>query len=326
MSTSCQTETAYVSSESFPPRRFVSKLSCPIVRTSSRLLGLSRLAGTRYTAITVCVKGNRRTMESLISTTSEPAGSSSSPDSMAADLPALPKIPSPSPSPGWSPGDKQLGPHHTSAFASFDPASLASSYFLLISGVVPRPIALVSSLSASGVGNLAPFSYFSAVSHDPPIVTIGICKNRDGSKKDTLRNIEETGEFVVNIISKWMVESANYTCRNVPFEVDELEAAGLTPIPSHNVKPVRVKESAFHMECKLLNTQEIINDAGVHTTTVVFGRVVKFHVIDSLVDESKGPKTPQVKIDGFEPVGRLGGDRWCEVDNVFYDIPRPPYP
>jgi flavin reductase (DIM6/NTAB) family NADH-FMN oxidoreductase RutF len=89
--------------------------------------------------------------------------------------------------------------------------------------VVPRPIALTSTLSSSGIRNVAPFSYFNIVAHDPPTIVIGICKSPNGNKKDTLVNIEETGEFVVNIISDWMVEAANHTCGTFPPEIDEME-------------------------------------------------------------------------------------------------------
>ena len=108
-------------------------------------------------------------------------------------------------------GDPQCHPFGEARHRSIDPTALASSYLLGISGVVPRPIAFVSTQSASGIGNLAPFSYFNIVAHDPPTVVVGICRNRDGSLKDTLRNIDETNEFVVNIISKWMVDAANHT-------------------------------------------------------------------------------------------------------------------
>jgi flavin reductase (DIM6/NTAB) family NADH-FMN oxidoreductase RutF len=114
--------------------------------------------------------------------------------------------------------------------------------------VVPRPIALTSTLSVDGTRNIAPFSYFNIVSHDPPHVALGICKNPDGSKKDTLRNIEDTKEFVINIMSDWYVESANHCCGNFAPEEDELQRSGLmNPIPSQVVKPCRLAESAFHM-------------------------------------------------------------------------------
>jgi flavin reductase (DIM6/NTAB) family NADH-FMN oxidoreductase RutF len=220
----------------------------------------------------------------------------------------------------WTPGMNQPKPFENGTFKSFDPNTI-SSYSLLISGVVPRPVAFVSTQSIDGVGNLAPFSYFSAVSHDPPVVCVGICNNRDGSKKDTLVNIETTKEFVVNIISDWFVESANYTSGAFKPNVDEGVQAGLTYLPSDIVAPKRVNESAFHMECRLSATQEIRNDKGDLASTVVFGRVVRFHVLEPLLEE--GPsKNPQVKYEGYRPLGRLGGDKWVSLGDHI-DIPRP---
>jgi flavin reductase (DIM6/NTAB) family NADH-FMN oxidoreductase RutF len=201
----------------------------------------------------------------------------------------------PSPNPAWKPLDKQPHPFGNAAHKSIDPQALASSYFLTISAVVPRPVAFVSSRSAAGINNLAPFSYFNAVAHDPPTLCVGICKNRDGSNKDTLNNIEETGEFVVNIISDWMVESANHTCGAFPPNVDEMSVVGLTPLPSEVVAPPRVAESAVNMECKLSGKHEVVNDKGEVTCIVVFGRVVRFHVLEPLVEDGpRGPSTPQV--------------------------------
>ena len=227
-----------------------------------------------------------------------------------------------SPNPNWKIGENQHHPFGSDAvFRSLDPTTLPTSYFLTISGIVPRPIAFVSTQSAAGVNNLAPFSYFSAVAHDPPTVCIGICKNRNGTSKDTLSNILETGEFVVNIISEWMVESANHTCGNFPPEIDEMQISGLTSLPSETIKPLRVAESSFHMECKLTSTQDIKNDKGEVTSTAVFGRVHLFHCIEKLLEE--GPHgAPQVNIQGYKPLGRLGGDRWVQMGDYF-EIARP---
>jgi flavin reductase (DIM6/NTAB) family NADH-FMN oxidoreductase RutF len=171
------------------------------------------------------------------------------------------------------------------------------------------------------VNNLAPFSYFSAVGHDPPTVCIGICKNRDGKNKDTLQNIIETGEFVVNMISDWMVESANHCSGMFPSEIDELKLVGLTPIASELVKPHRVAESAFQMECKVTSIQEIFNDEGVCTTSAVIGRVHRFHCLENLLEE--GPRgLPQVNYEAYRALGRAGGDKWIKMGDYF-EIERP---
>jgi len=226
-----------------------------------------------------------------------------------------------SPNPTWKPGDKQPHPYDINTpHIAFNPKELISSYPLLISGVVPRPIAFVSTKSASGIGNLSPFSYFSAVAHDPPTVSVGICKNRDGSDKDTYNNIKETGQFVVNIISDWFVEAANHTCGAFPPEIDEMEVSGLTPLDSLLVSPPRVAEAAFQMECQLTSVTEVKNDQGITTSNVVFGRVIMFHVLEPLVQ--KGPRGIEVKIDGYQPIARLGGDTFVTLGDYF-DIPRP---
>jgi len=239
---------------------------------------------------------------------------------MSALLPPPSEITS-SPNTSWKIGENQPHPFGDAEFRPIDPKKIPTSYFLGISGVVPRPIAFVSTQSKDGINNLSPFSYFSIVGHEPPTVSIGIVRNRDGTEKDTLNNILETNEFVVNIIGEWMVESANHTCGNFLPEIDEMRVAGLTPLPSVIVKPPRVAESAFHMECKLSGLHQIKNDEGNVTSTVVFGKVELFHVIEPLVED--GPRgAPQIKFEGYRPMGRLGGDRYVHLGNYF-EIPRP---
>jgi flavin reductase (DIM6/NTAB) family NADH-FMN oxidoreductase RutF len=229
--------------------------------------------------------------------------------------------PSTSPNPTWKPGDKESHPYGADCkHVSIDPKELPSSYHLLISGVVPRPIAFVSSQSAAGCNNVAPYSYFGAVAHDPPTICIGICRNRNGSDKDTYRNIAESGEFVVNIISDWFVEAANHCSGAFAPDIDEIEISGLTPINSTLVKPPRIAESAFQMECKLQSITDVRNDQGAVTSHVVFGRVVMFHVLEHVLE--KNSRGYEANIDKFRPMGRLGGDTYCKVGDSF-DILRP---
>src|SRR5262245_26819747 len=126
-----------------------------------------------------------------------------------------------------------------------DPAksSVREVYLMLISSVVPRPIAFVSTRSAAGVTNLAPFSYFNGVSSKPPIVSVSIGYRRwRGAivKKDTLRNIEETGEFVVNVATEALLAQVNQSSAEYPPDVSEISEVGLTPLPSDLVKPPRI--------------------------------------------------------------------------------------
>jgi len=213
--------------------------------------------------------------------------------------------------PSWKPPQNQPSPYGND-FIDVDPQD-SGVYSLLLSGVNPRPIAFVSSINKSGQINLAPYSYFNAVSHSPPMVMISICRNgKDGSKKDTWRNIEETGEFVVNMISEWFLESANYTSGNFPYGEDEFQKVGLTKKKSTKVKPPRVLESAFQMECKLRSTEDIYKNecpsdeeskSGPVAVTVVYGQVVMIHINKNVWDE----KTKTVDFLKYKPVGRLGG-------------------
>ena len=132
---------------------------------------------------------------------------------------------------------------------------------------------------------------------------------------------QDTGEFVVNIISEWMVEAASHSCGAWPPSVDEFEKSGLTPLASELVKPPRVEESAYHMECKIFSKNEIFNDKGAHTSTIVLGRVVRFHVQEPILMEG-AHGVPTTNTLDLKPCGRLGGDRWASLGHTF-DIVRP---
>ncbi|CAM9684781.1 unnamed protein product [Pylaiella littoralis] len=228
------------------------------------------------------------------------------------------------PHPEWKPPQRQPPPEGSEKdHVQVDPSDLKSCYPLMISAVVPRPIALTSTQAPDGTVNVAPFSYFNTVGHDPPTLAVSICRNGNGSKKDSLVNIEANGEFVVSIMSDWFVESANHSCGAFPPEVDEMAVSGLTPAPSLLVTPPRVKESAVNMECKVQHTYDIVNKKGEVTTTVVFGEVVMFHVLPHLLSENgAGEGKPTVEVQGFMPISRLGGNTYARLGSVF-DIPRP---
>src|SRR5438445_12389790 len=164
-----------------------------------------------------------------------------------------------------------------------DPGSTAPAdiYKLMVGAIVPRPIAFVSTIGPEGVLNLAPFSFFTGISANPPVICFSpMIRSSDGQKKDTLRNIEETGEFVVNVVSEDFAAPMNLCAPEYPAEVDEFEASGLTPIPSDLVRPPRVAESRIHMECKLYQI--------VHVSpkplggSLVMGEVLRFHIADAL--------------------------------------------
>jgi flavin reductase (DIM6/NTAB) family NADH-FMN oxidoreductase RutF len=227
------------------------------------------------------------------------------------------------PDASWRPGMNQKHPFPTQSWKEFDPAGPAdafSRYSLLISCVVPRPIALVTSINSLGDRNCAPFSYFNAVCHDPPLVAITVCtQGRDHVQKDTLNNIEQTNEFVVNIMSEWYIESANHTCGAFPPDVDEITLSGLTTLPSTKVKPERIAEAAIQMECQTYSITPIHNDAKEHTASMIIGRIVNFHVHEGVLSE--GGAT--VDINKLRPMGRAGGNTYCTMGNTF-DLARPP--
>ncbi|CAE6510611.1 unnamed protein product [Rhizoctonia solani] len=197
----------------------------------------------------------------------------------------------------------------------------ADLYRLMISGVIPRPIAFVSSLSASGTPNLAPFSYFSMVSHNPPLVSVSFTHGPT-RRKDSSVNIRETKQFTVNIISEPWVEGANWTSTDAPYETEEWVGSGLTKTESTFVKPARVKESAFSMECELFFSQDISPPGSdVVTGTMVLGLVRAIHVRkDVWINDGKGiGMVDPVKL---RAVSRMGGITYGRIGEGF-EIPRP---
>jgi len=189
----------------------------------------------------------------------------------------------------------------------FDPAALPprEMYRLLISSIAPRPIAFVTTLSRAGVSNLAPFSFFNGVSSEPPVLSLAIARKRDGSKKDTWTNIEETGEFVVNVVVPELMDAVIVGARDLPHGVSELELSKEPTLPSLKVKPPRLANSPVQLECTLLRIVE------VEETGLILGRVVMAHAKDEVV--SDGRVDPRK----LTFVGRLGGDSYCRVDTLF---------
>jgi len=185
-----------------------------------------------------------------------------------------------------------------------------SIYRLMISAIVPRPIAWVSTIDAQGRTNLAPFSYFNAVASAPPCLMFSVAVNPDGSRKDTLLNIIETGQFVVNGATLPLMDQVNTTAAPFPRGVSEFEKAGLTPEPSQLVKPPRVREALLALECELMQTIAI-GDGGVGSSTMVIGRILCLHAREDAVDE-RGALKPEV----LEPLARLGGQDYGILGGV----------
>lgn len=189
------------------------------------------------------------------------------------------------------------------------------SYKLLIGSIVPRPIAFVSTVSGEGVRNLAAFSFFNGVCPRPFIVSFApMLRGTDTGKKDTLRNIEETGEFVLNIVSEDIVERMNLTSPEYPPEVDEFLVSGLTALPSTVVKPPRVLESPVQMECKLVQIVTLGSEAG--SGSLVLGRAEVIHVREDVYENGR------IDPDKLQAVGRMAGNAYSRTQNRF-DLRRP---
>jgi len=181
------------------------------------------------------------------------------------------------------------------------------NYKLMIGSILPRPIAFVATISASGRLNLAPFSFFTGITSQPPTICFAPSRRaEDGGKKDTLRNIEETGEFVVNVVTEAIATQMNETATEFPPEVDEFTASGLTPIPSQIVRPPRVKESPINMECKLYRTIDIGPEAAGGGTLVI-GEIILFHIADELYHEGR------IDTERLRPLGRLAGSDYTTL-------------
>ena len=200
-------------------------------------------------------------------------------------------------------------------FFDFKEIPAKECYKLLVSTVTPRPIAWVVSQDAQGVLNAGAFSFFNAFSGDPPVVAIGIASHKPGRPKDTRVNIRETREFVVNLVSEANAEQMNITAIEFDQEVNELEQAGLTTVPSVLVKPPRIAESPVAMECELIQIVEL------GETGLVLGRVLAMHVHEEFVLDAATHyiDTPKLRL-----VGRMHGRGWYARTSDLFDMPRIP--
>lgn len=201
---------------------------------------------------------------------------------------------------------------------TIDPAEHAPAdiYKLMIGVIVPRPIAFVSSMDAAGVRNLAPFSYFTGCSSNPPVVCFcSAVRSGPRPNKDTLHNITETGEFVVNIVSEEFAAQMNATSAEVAPQVDEFELSGLTPVPSDLVKPPRVAESKVQMECRLRQIVHVSDKPG--GGHLVLGEVLRFHIMENLLIDGY-----KIDPDRLNAIGRMGGPTYVRTRDRF-DMQRP---
>lgn len=187
-------------------------------------------------------------------------------------------------------------------------------YKLLVATIGPRPIAWVTTQDVDGTVNAAPFSFFNAMSGNPPVVAFGIGGRAPGDVKDTGGNIRRTGQFVVNLCSFALAEAMNVTAIDFPRGVDELQEAGLTTAPSLHIKPPRIAEAPVAMECERL----VIVDVGIDRA-VVLGKVVAMYVRDDCVLDAERCYIDTPKLD---LIGRMHGGGWYSRVTDRFELPR----
>ena len=194
------------------------------------------------------------------------------------------------------------------AYLEYDPAVIErrAVYRLLTGAVVPRPIGWASTISPAGRTNLAPFSFFTVVCVIPPMVSLTIARNPDASEKHTLRNIRETQEFCVNVVTapvwKEMVDSAN----GFPEDESEFDKTGLTPMPAVKIRAPRVAEAPIHLECRLHQVIEL----GPNRHPLVIGEIVYFHVDAACMTNG------YIDMRKLDPIGRLNGFQYVTLGEI----------
>jgi len=194
-------------------------------------------------------------------------------------------------------------------------ANIVDVYHTLVEVVTPRPIAWVTSVDSGGRVNLAPFSFYNAFGANPPAVAFSPALRRDGSKKDTLRNVEATGEFVLNAAVEALAEQMNLSSKELPYGESEAAYAGLTLLPSVKVKPPRVAESPVHLECKLI--QIVTVGQGPLAGNLIIGEILAIHIEERVLDD-RGHVDPRK----LQTIARLGGDYYARTSDLF-EMKRP---
>lgn len=192
--------------------------------------------------------------------------------------------------------------------------SSATAYRLLTSTIVPRPIAFVTTIDAQDRINAAPFSFFNAVSSNPPTVVLGFEPNADGSQKDTPNNIVTTGEFVVNLVDMDLAERMSAAAASLPPGVSEVDHVGLETTPSISVSPPRLTSSPVAMECRLTHDNPLAGGG-----RVILGEVLEFHVRETLI-ESFDPL--RIDLNQLDAISRLSGPYYGRIREQF-SIQRP---
>lgn len=192
-----------------------------------------------------------------------------------------------------------------------DPADLGGRdrYRLLISAIVPRPIAFVTTRGADGLVNLAPFSFFQGVSASPPTLSLAVSRKRDGSPKDTWRNIEASREFVVHTVGEDLMDAVIIAAAEWPATTSEVERAGLAVLPSDRIAVPRLRDARVALECRLHSIHE------VHGVGLILGEILRFHVQDDVL--AGGDGGPEIDFERLGAVARIGGDGYVRPGAVF---------
>ncbi len=197
----------------------------------------------------------------------------------------------------------------------FTSLSAREAYGWMISTILPRPIAWVSTISAEGKTNLAPFSFFQGITANPPTLMFSPVNTRDGVKKDTVRNIEQVPEFVVNLVPFALAEQMNATSAMLAYGESEFETCGIESRPSDRVRPLRVAAAPVAFECRLDRFVHI--GEGPLAANVVFGRILVAHVAESALGADGKPDPAKLDL-----IGRLGGESYTRITDRF-DLERP---
>ncbi|MFI5357433.1 MAG: flavin reductase family protein [Opitutales bacterium] len=184
------------------------------------------------------------------------------------------------------------------------------AYRWMTAMILPRPIAWVSTISADGKTNLAPFSFFQGVCANPPTLMFVPVNNRQGAKKDTVRNIEAVPEFVVNLVSHALGETMNQTAALLPYGESEFERYGIAAAPAEKVRPPRVAAAPVAFECAL--DRIVCIGEGPLAANVVFGRILAAHVSETVLDAAGHIDTRKLDL-----IGRLGGDGYATTRDTF---------
>ncbi|KAI1034596.1 hypothetical protein LB504_004598 [Fusarium proliferatum] len=229
-----------------------------------------------------------------------------------------------SPDPSWSYGDGvRTGQSPTDKIhREIDPyspdRSVGQNYRLLISGIAPRPVGFISTISGDGeTKNLAPFSYFQVIDHDPPMFIVSF-SSRFGSAKDTYQNLKDTGECVINTVSENMIEAVNASSIDAPCGVSEWDITGLSEAPTTTVKPSRVKESVLSIEGQVVDIKELeSHKPGMSNYGMVLIKATRFWVQEDAANEDFS----HIELDKLRPIGQLGGMSYGRITSTF-ELPR----